>query len=596
MTSIRPHAARQVEAGSPRTPTPRPAPSCERARRGRGGDAAAPPTSTDRFDGTLEFGTAGLRGALGAGPEPDEPGGRHPRRGRPRGVPADQGAGATAAVVIGYDARHNSDVFARDTAEVMTGAGLRRPGAAPAAADAAAGVRDPRARLRRRRDGDREPQPAARQRLQGLPRRRQPDRAAGRRRDRRPDRRGRPARRRAARRRLARSSTTSIVDALPRHGRRPRPPTARATSTSSTRRCTASAATSVVQVLETRRLRRAARRGRSRSSPTPTSRPSRSPTPRSRARWTSRWRWPRERGADLVVANDPDADRCAAAVPDAARLADAARRRGRRAARPTTCCAAGTQGTYACSIVSSSLLGKMAAAAGQPYAETLTGFKWISRVDGPGVRLRGGARLLRRPRAREGQGRRLGAAAALRARRRAEGRRADAGRPARRHRRRARPARHRPALGPRRPTCAEIAAAMERLRAHPPTSARRPGGRVGRRPRRRAVGGLPPTDGLRYRLADGARVIVRPSGTEPKLKCYLEVVVPCDAEDGVDAARISAAGRLDALRDDIRPPPASERDRRACRSDARRRAHGCRQPRHITQASAIRAQRSADAV
>ena len=63
---------------------------------------------------------------------------------------------------------------------------------------------------------------------------------------------------------------------------------------------------------------------------------------------------------------------------------------------------------------------------------------------------------------------------------------------------------------------------------------------------------LPPTDGLRYRLADGARVIVRPSGTEPKLKCYLEVVVPVDPEAGVDAARISAAARLDALRDGIR--------------------------------------------
>src|SRR6185312_13792378 len=38
------------------------------------------------------------------------------------------------------------------------------------------------------------------------------------------------------------------------------------------------------------------------------------------------------------------------------------------------------RGTYACSIVSSSLLGKMAAEHGQPYVETLTGFKWISRV------------------------------------------------------------------------------------------------------------------------------------------------------------------------------------------------------------------------
>jgi phosphomannomutase len=47
-------------------------------------------------------------------------------------------------------------------------------------------------------------------------------------------------------------------------------------------------------------------------------------------------------------------------------------------------------------------------------------------------------------------------------------------------------------------------------------------------------------------------VIVRPSGTEPKIKAYLEVVVPVNPEDGVDAARIAAAGRLDALGSDIR--------------------------------------------
>jgi phosphomannomutase len=35
---------------------------------------------------------------------------------------------------------------------------------------------------------------------------------------------------------------------------------------------------------------------------------------------------------------------------------------------------------------------------------------------------------------------------------------------------------------------------------------------------------LMPTDGLRFDLADGRRVIIRPSGTEPKLKCYLEAV------------------------------------------------------------------------
>ena len=83
--------------------------------------------------------------------------------------------------------------------------------------------------------------------------------------------------------------------------------------------------------------------------------------------------------ADLVVANDPDADRCAVAVPGphgwsmlrgdevGVLLADHLLRLRR-------------EGVYATSIVSSSLLGKLAAAERQLYAETLTGFKWIGRV------------------------------------------------------------------------------------------------------------------------------------------------------------------------------------------------------------------------
>ena len=76
----------------------------------------------DRFGQRLQFGTAGLRGALGAGPN------------RMNRVIVAQAASGLAAylleheaepsVVIGYDARHNSDVFARDTAEIMQGAGV----------------------------------------------------------------------------------------------------------------------------------------------------------------------------------------------------------------------------------------------------------------------------------------------------------------------------------------------------------------------------------------------------------------------------------------------------------------------------------------
>ena len=62
--------------------------------------------------------------------------------------------------------------------------------------------------------------------------------------------------------------------------------------------------------------------------------------------------------------------------------------------------------------------------------------------------------------------------------------------------------------------------------------------------------GLPPTDGLLYRTAGGSRVVVRPSGTEPKLKCYLEAVVPVDAGD-VTGARAEAARRLTAVKADL---------------------------------------------
>ena len=65
--------------------------------------------------------------------------------------------------------------------------------------------------------------------------------------------------------------------------------------------------------------------------------------------------------------------------------------------------------------------------------------------------------------------------------------------------------------------------------------------------------GLPPTDGLRYRTATGARVVVRPSGTEPKLKCYLEAVVPVAeaTPEALLAAREEASARLAAVRADL---------------------------------------------
>ena len=89
--------------------------------RAQAGDAAAEAELADAFDGTLQFGTAGLRARLGPGSNRMN-----------RVVVARAAAGLAAylrerggsSVVIGYDARRNSDVFAHDTARIMAGAGL----------------------------------------------------------------------------------------------------------------------------------------------------------------------------------------------------------------------------------------------------------------------------------------------------------------------------------------------------------------------------------------------------------------------------------------------------------------------------------------
>jgi phosphomannomutase len=65
------------------------------------------------------------------------------------------------------------------------------------------------------------------------------------------------------------------------------------------------------------------------------------------------------------------------------------------------------------------------------------------------------------------------------------------------------------------------------------------------------AGDLPPADALVYLTAAGDRVIVRPSGTEPRLKCYLEVVEPVRDRD-VTRARTAAVARMTALRSDVR--------------------------------------------
>jgi phosphomannomutase len=250
--------------------------------------------------------------------------------------------------------------------------------------------------------------------------------------------------------------------------------------------------------------------------------------------------------ADLVVANDPDADRCAVAVPgpDGWRalsgdelgvlLGDAALRRGQR-------------GTFATTIVSSSLLGRLCAVAGAPYVETLTGFKWLGRVPGLAYAYEEALGYCVAPQIAADKDGISAAVQVLALARELRDRgasmldrldeiAADHGIYATAQ------------LSLRVSNVADVAPLLDRLRTAPPA---RLGGLDVVQVDDLGAGSvdLPPTPGLRLRLSTGARVVVRPSGTEPKLKCYLEVVL--DAVDGVPAARVAAADRLEAVRRDL---------------------------------------------
>ncbi|HXU98337.1 MAG TPA: phospho-sugar mutase [Jiangellaceae bacterium] len=253
--------------------------------------------------------------------------------------------------------------------------------------------------------------------------------------------------------------------------------------------------------------------------------------------------------ADLIIANDPDADRCAVGAPmptgwrmltgDEVGALLATHLIGREP---------GLTGVFACSIVSSSLLGKIAGRHGLGYAETLTGFKWIGRIEGLRFGYEEALGYCVDPDAvRDKDG--ISAAilvAELAAMLRSEGRGLsdaldDIARGYGLH--------ATGQLSVRVEDLSLIDEVMRALRTSPPTIL---GGRTVEAVEDLAegVGGLPPTEGLRFLLDAGARVIVRPSGTEPKIKCYLEVIVP--ASDGdVDSARAIAAGALEAIKADL---------------------------------------------
>jgi phosphomannomutase len=270
-----------------------------------------------------------------------------------------------------------------------------------------------------------------------------------------------------------------------------------------------------------------------------------------------------EVGADVVVANDPDADRLAVAIPDAGAGADSAAG-GWRALTGDEIGAlladwllaqgTGADRLVVTTIVSSSLLGRLAAARGVAHAEVLTGFKWIARaaLDRPDLRFvygyeeALGSCVGTLVRDKDGITAAL-AFADLVAFEAARGRTVadrldDLARELGVHATRQRSVRMEGPGGLDR-----MRAAVDRLAAAPPaTLAGRPVTSVEdlRRGER-----LPPTDGVALR-GDGVRLIVRPSGTEPKLKCYAEAVVPVPAGAGLAAARAEADTLVMALLDD----------------------------------------------
>ena len=257
----------------------------------------------------------------------------------------------------------------------------------------------------------------------------------------------------------------------------------------------------------------------------------------------------RELGADVVIALDPDADRCSVAIPlrsgDWRQLTgdEIGAILGEQAAADTS----RPGDTLASSVVSSRLLGRIAAAHGLKSAVTLTGFKWIARA--PGIRF-GYEEAIGYCTDPAYVHDKDGVTAAVRVATLVDNLK-DEGRTiedllddlARTH------GLHATApLSFRVSDLSLISDGMARLRANGIASL---AGSPVVVAQDLAEGSpeLPPTDGLLYITEADDRVIVRPSGTEPKLKCYLEVVQPV-AEDG-SVPREAAAQRLEQIKADV---------------------------------------------
>jgi len=254
----------------------------------------------------------------------------------------------------------------------------------------------------------------------------------------------------------------------------------------------------------------------------------------------------REQGADLIIAVDPDADRCALAVPDPSSERGWSPLSGDQTGSllGEFLAARGLTGSLANSIVSSRLLSRIAHVHGLEHHTTLTGFKWIARAPGLGFGYEEAIGFCPDPgnvRDKDGIATSV-VAASLVAALKAQGRSVwdELERLARLH------GLHVSSpLTFRVEEIEQIASGMARLRAQPPSVlAGSPVVEVS--DLSQGYRGLPPTDGVLVLTEAGDRVIARPSGTEPKLKCYLEVILP--VAEGEPLPWEQAHERLDAIK------------------------------------------------
>ena len=254
--------------------------------------------------------------------------------------------------------------------------------------------------------------------------------------------------------------------------------------------------------------------------------------------------------ADIVIASDPDADRCSAAVPDHGTWRQLSGDEigsllgeylaGGAVLEPGT-------PTFASSIVSSRMLEQIATSHGLAYQATLTGFKWIARTPHIAYGYEEAIGFCVNPGAvRDKDGLSAGILLAVLASKLRDQGSDLLGELDRLY------TKHGVYLsGPvtvRVDDLSIIPATMAKVRTTPPTTlAGSPVARVW--DLSEGSDALPATDGIAWFTDAHDRVIIRPSGTEPKVKCYLEVYLPAGSD--LQATKAEAAARLEQFKEDV---------------------------------------------